>query len=118
MDKSSFSKDTYADKSLNSKVASDTLVSIDSAVVRSLFKMENSGNGNSRGCCTFIKQHKIMIWMERIILIFICIAIAGGFTVPIIIYVRDTDQAGNNTRSISDFNLHNCANTSRQVFVT
>ena len=95
---------------------------IDSAVVPSMFKIDKAkknnelGNGNS--CCNFIRQNKkrILFWIEMIVLICICIAIAGGFTVPIIIYALGTNRA-NNTRSLSDFDLNSCSNTTMQIQV-
>ena len=119
MDKSRSSKE--ADKSLHlekrvSEKPSDT-ISIDSAaVVRSLFKVDEIKKNKSKlnNFCTFIKHNKILIWIERIILVFICIAIAGGFTIPTIIYALNTDR-GENKSLASDFNLDSCPNTTVQV---
>ena len=117
MNKSRSSKE--AGKSLQlekcvSEKPSDTL-SIDSAaVVRSLFKVDETKK-NKSNFCTFIKQYKIFIWIERIFLISICIAIAGGFTVPTIIYALNTDRGENKSLSSSDFNLDSCPNTTAQV---
>ena len=87
----------------------DTL-SINSAVVRSLFKIdENKGNGNK--CYNFIKQKKILIWIERVFLIAVCTAVVGGFTVPIIIYAVNTDRG----QSSSDLDLDSCSNVTIQV---
>lgn len=68
---------------------------------------EANNKSDRRDCCTHLKQSVILVWIERIILISVCVAIAGGFTVPIIIYVIDTDQGGNSTISV-DFDIDNC----------
>ena len=100
-----------------------TTFTIDSAVVRSSFKLRDQSNEQktkmrrNSGSCNFIRQSKILLWMERIVLISICIAIAGGFTVPIIIYAADTYRSGNNTRSFSDFNFDGCQNATAHVQV-
>ena len=69
--------------------------SISSAVVHSLFKMDETREITQKEnkCCTFVKQYnyKILFWLERILLFCFCAAIAGGYTVPIIIYAVDTD---------------------------
>ena len=80
------------------------------AMVRSLFKIDETKKSDGNSC----KQSKIVFWIEKFVLIWICIAVAGGFTVPIIIYALDTDR-GNNTRSLSDFNLNSCPTTLVQV---
>ena len=115
-------KDKEADTRLNvektfleKSIASDAL-SVDIAMprVRSLSKFkidETKNNGEGNSCCIqFIRQNKIVLWIERVVLIWICIAVAGGFSVPIIIYACDTDR-GNNTKSLSDFNLNSCPGT-------
>lgn len=85
------------------------------AMVHSLFKMDETKNKrDGKSCFIFIRQSKIVFWIEKVVLISICIAVAGGFTVPIIIYARDTDR-GNNTRSLGDFNLNSCPTTLVQV---
>ena len=118
MNKSRSSKE--ADKSLQlekcvSEKPSDTL-SIDSAaVVRSLFKVDETKRKNKSNFCTFIKQYKIFIWIQRIFLISICIAIVGGFTVPTIIYALNTDRGENKSLSSGEFNLDSCPNTTAQV---
>ena len=74
-------------RSVYEKLSSNQLV--DSAVVAEFEIIET---GKSR--CTknerysFIKQQKILPWVEKVFLISICATIAGGFTVPIIIYAE------------------------------
>ena len=119
MDNSRFSKE--ANKRLDLEKATSDPLSIHNAVVchDSLFKIDETKNkvGDENRCWTFIKQKTtILFWIERVVLISICIAIAGGFTVPIIIYALDADQ-GNTTRSLSDFDLNSCSNTTVRVKV-
>ena len=114
-------KDKEADTRLNVEktflekpIASDALPVDIAMPVRSQlseFKIdETKNNGEGNSCCIqFIRRSKIVFWIERVVLIWICIAVAGGFSVPIVIYACDTDR-GNNTRSLS-FNLNNCPAT-------
>ena len=93
--------------------------SISSAVVQSLFKMDETREITQKEnkCCTFVKRYprdKILFWLERILLVCFCAAIAGGFTVPIIIYAVDTDL-GNTTKLSSGLDLDSCSNTVTQV---
>ena len=88
--------------------------SISSRVVHSLFKIDETREPKENRCYTFVKQHKILFWVERIFLFCICTAVAGGFTVPIIIYAVDTDL-GNATTLSSDLDFDNCSNTITQV---
>ena len=108
-----------------SQAAMDTAFStftIDSTVVKS-FVQNNEQKTNiwRDSFCNFIKQSKILLWMDGIVLISICIAIAGGFTIPIIIYAADTradtNEGENNTGSLgfSDFNFDSCQNATSQV---
>ena len=101
----------------------DNRSSINSAVVHSLFKIDETSENEAKRneqkenkCYTFIKQHKILFWVERVFLFSICAAVAGGFTVPIIIYAVDTDR-GNTTRLSSDLDFDTCANTVTQVCI-
>lgn len=96
-----------ADKSLPAEKypdkREDTMIS---AIVHSLFKTKEN-KPNQSTCCTTLKQTTILVWTERIFLISICLAVAGGFIVPIIIYAVDTDRGGNSTLSI-DLDIDNC----------
>jgi len=79
------------------------------------FAKESKSDQNN--LCTYLKQTATLVVAERLFLIFICIAVAGGFTVPIIIYALDTDRGDNSTLSI-DFDVDNCPavpNTNVQV---
>ena len=92
---------------------------INSAVVHSLFKIDETRKITQKEnkCCTFVKRYsrdKILFWLERILLVCFCAAIAGGFTVPIIIYAVDRDL-GNTTKLSSDLDLDSCSNTVTQV---
>ena len=97
------------------KKLSDSL-SINSAAVHSLFKIDETREITQKEnkCCTFVKRYNILFWLERITLFCFCAAIAGGFTVPIIIYAIDTDL-GNTTELTSDLDLDSCSNTATQV---
>lgn len=53
---------------------------------------EKKRKSNQYNCCTYLKQTAVLLWTERIILVLVCIAIAAGFTVPIIVYEIDTDR--------------------------
>ena len=98
------------------KLSGNTL-SINSAAVHSLFKLDDERRKitqKDNKCCTFVKQYKILFWLERILLFCFCATIAGGFTVPVIIYAVDMDL-GNNTKLSSDLDLDSCSNTVIQV---
>lgn len=69
---------------------------------------EKKGNSNQYNCYTYLKQTAVLQRMERAILISVCIAIAAGFTVPIIIYAIDTD-GGDNSYTVSlDIDVDSC----------
>ena len=115
-------KPISGDKSQSMDAAFSTFT-IDSTVVKS-FVQNNEQKTNiwRDSFCNFIKQSKILLWMDGIVLISICIAIAGGFTIPIIIYAADTradtNEDGNNTAGslgFSDFNFDSCQNATSQV---
>jgi len=95
-----------AEKSLEKSV-SDKSKTISSEVIRSLLKIDEAQKSkpNQSACCSYLKRNFVLI--ERVVLISICIAIAGGFTVPIIIYAVDTDRGDNSTISI-DIDVDNC----------
>ena len=78
-------------------------------VVRSSFKVddEKKSKSNQYSYCTYLKQTTVLWWTERVILILVCIAIAVGFTVPIIIYAIDTDR-GHNSTLIIDIDVDSC----------
>ena len=113
MDKSWSSKEAgnwkslHLEKRISEKPGADTLSINSATVVRSLFKVDERKKPNF---CTFTKHNKIFI--EWIIVVSICIAIAGGFTIPTIIYALNTDRGENKSLS-SDFNLDSdsCPNT-------
>ena len=97
--------------------------SFKSEVVHS-FKIDESreikqkeSNGYSLCCTSFIKECKILFWIEMVLLIFICTAVAVGFTVPIIIYAVDTDLGNSTQQYSSDLNLDDCSNTATQVCI-
>ena len=50
------------------------------------------------------KSDKALMWIKRIVLILICIVVAGGFSVPIVIYYTEADRGINNP-AISAINL-------------
>ena len=70
-------------------------------------------------CAYFIKEYNILFWLERVLLVFICTAIAGAFTVPIIIYAVDTDLGNSTQLAIysNNLNLDDCSNTATQVCI-
>ena len=82
---------------------------ISEEVVRSSFKVdeEKKSKPSQHNCCTYLKQTAASWWTERVILIFVCMAIAAGFTVPIIIYATDTDRGDISTLSI-DIDVDSC----------
>ena len=92
---------------------------IDSAVVRSFFqidKPEKNKPGRSN-YCTCLKLPAVLVWTERIILIFICAVVAAAFTVPIIIYGVDADRGSDgedNSTLIIDLDLDNCLDENAQ----
>ena len=88
---------------------------ISSEVARSAFKIYEAKENKSDQikCCTYLKQK---VWIERAVLILICVAVVGGFTVPIIIYAVDTDRGDNSTISI-DLDVDNCQISTSDVQV-
>ena len=90
--------------------------SINGVVTHSLFRIDETKESTRRQniCCTFAKRYKILFWVERILLFCFCAAIAGGFTVPIIIFAVDTDL-GNTTELSSDLDFGSCSDTAAQV---
>ena len=86
MDKSLSSKEAKRglnlEKCVPEELAMGDTSSINSAVVRSLFKIDESkrNKGNKIKCYNFIKQKKILIWIERVFLIAVCTAVVGGLT--------------------------------------
>ena len=88
--------------------------SINSTAVHSSFKIDETREQKENRCYTFIKQYKNLFWVERIFLLCICAVVAGGFSIPIIIYAVDTDL-GNTTRLSSDLDFDNCSNAITQV---
>ena len=93
--------------------------SINDVVTHSVFKIDETREITQRQnkCCTFVTgRYKILFsnWLERILLFCFCAAIAGGFTVPIIIFAVDTDL-GNATKFSSDLDFGSCSDTAAQV---
>ena len=86
-----------------SDLKSDT---ISSEVARSAFEIFEAKENKSDHikCCTYLKQK---VWIERVVLISICAAVAVGCTVPIIIYAVDTDRGDNSAISI-DLDVDKC----------
>ena len=66
-------------------------------------------------CCTYLKQGAILVWIERVSVISICIAVAIGFTIPIIIYAVDTDRGSDNSTLSIDLDVDNCPSFDVQV---
>ena len=69
----------------------------------------------ARNCCAYLKQTAVLIWVERVFLILICIAVVVGFTVPIIIYAVDTDRGSDNSTLSIDLDVDNCPSFDMQV---
>ena len=90
--------------------------SISSAVVHSLFNLEETKKQKRKEKCCHLamKQNKIMHWMERIFLVSICTTIAGGFTMPIIIFAVNANQE-DISRLSSALDLGSCSNITSQV---
>ena len=89
-------------------------------VVRSSFKVGEAAKNKSnllqaRNCCAYLKQAAVLIWIERVFLISICVAVAVGFTVPIIIYAVDTDRGSDNSTLSIDLYVDNCPSFDMQV---
>ena len=69
-------------------------------------------------CCSVIKQHKVLVWVERVLLFSICTAVAGAFTVPVIVYYASMDRGNHTaTRFSSDLDFDDCTNTAAYVQV-
>ena len=100
-------------KGLNKSSISSASIN-QSTVVCSLFKIDETREQKENRCYTFIKQYKNLFWVERIFLLCICTAVAGGFSIPIIIYAVNTDL-GNTTRLSSDIDFDICSNAITQV---
>ena len=105
-------KCTAGNACLEAEKGSDKLVSglkneaVGSEVARSAFKIEAKEDKSDQiNCCIYLKKN--VVWIERVVLILICVAVAGGFTVPIIIYAVDTDRGDNSTISIN-LDVDNC----------
>ena len=92
-------------------------LSTDSTVVHSLFKTEEIKKNKQikDKCYRFMKKNKILFWVERIVLCSVCIAVAGGFTVPIIVYGGMNMGQGNTTKLLSDLDLDSCSSITVQV---
>lgn len=90
---------------------------IDSAVVRSFLQADEpqESESNHHSCCTCWKSPAVRVWVERIVLISICVAVAGAFTVPIIIYAVDADRGSDSPTILTDLDLDNCQDESIQV---
>ena len=97
------------EKNLETKCNNDKSGTTSDEVVHSSFKVdeEKKSKSNQNNCYTYLKQTAILWWTERVILISVCIAIAVGFTIPIIIYAIDTDRGDNSTLSI-DIDVDSC----------
>ena len=86
------------------------------AVARSSFTVDESPKiKSSHALCTYLKNTAILVWIERVFVISICIAVAIGFTVPIIIYAADTDRGSDNSTLSIDLNVDNCPSFDMQV---
>ena len=111
-DKHSLNSEKSASKKLNSNQL------IDSAPVE--FKTIETGEIK---CYSFIKRQKFLPWIEKVVLISICVAVAGGFSVPIIMYaVSEDDSSAGNTTTIgkSDnfmIDFDSCSHTIPQVCI-
>ena len=91
------------------KCDSDKSETINDEVVRSSFKVDEGKKSKSSqyNCCTDLRQTAALWWTERVILTVVCIVIAAGFTIPIIIYAIDTDRGENSALSI-DIDVDSC----------
>ena len=116
----SFANDAFADKRLylvaekslekcEEKRDRNKSETISDEVVRFSFKVdeEKKSKSNQYNCCTYLKQAAVSWWTERVILILVCIAIAVGFTTPIIIYAIDTDR-GEHSSLLIDIDVDSC----------
>lgn len=106
---------------IKGRLLSDTASSIKSEVVHS-FKIDESRDIKQKAeskhhTFHFIKEYNILFWMEKVLLIVIFTAVAGGFTVPIIIYAVDTDLGNSTQLHSNDLNLDDCSNTATQVCI-
>ena len=98
--------------------------SISNEVVHSSFKIDEAKGIKQKEnkCCTscftrFIKKYKILLWIENTFLFSICATVAGGFTVPIIIYAVDTDLGNSTLLYSSKLNFDSCSTTALQVYI-
>ena len=115
---------TVGNGCLEAEKDSDELVSdlkieaISREVASSAFKIEAKEDKlDQTTCCIYLKQNMVWsVWIEKVVLILICVAVAGGFTVPIIIYAVDTDRGDNSTISI-DLDVDNCQVSTSDVQV-
>ena len=99
-----------AEKGSDKLVSDLKIEAISSEVACSAFKIEaKEDKSDQTNCCIYLKQNIVWsVWIERVVLILICVAVAGGFTVPIIIYAVDTDRGDNSTISIDLPDVDNC----------
>ena len=86
------------------------------AVARSSFTVDETANvKSSHTLSTCLKQTAILVWIERVFIISVCIAVAIGFTIPIIIYAADTDRGSDNSSLSIDLDVDNCPSFDMQV---
>ena len=95
--------------------------SIDSSTVAySLFAIDRDSDKTEEDkqkenkCYSFLKQRTMLYWVEIVCLFSFCALVAGGFTIPIIIYMERGSNLGTMTASELDFDLDldSCSNTS------
>ena len=109
-DKSTNNVDRSIEKSEDERGRDNSTIS--SSMVRSAFKIDepNESRWNESNCFAYLglKRKTILLWIEKIVLTFICIGVAAGFTTPIIIYAFDKDIGYNASISIGDIDVDNC----------
>ena len=110
-DKSTNDVDRSIEKSEDDRGRDNSTIS--NSMVRSAFKIDESNENkwNESNCFAYLdlKRKTILLWIERIVLTFICVGVAAGFTTPIIIYALDKDVGHNASISIGDLDVDNCS---------
>ena len=79
-------------KSLDNRVSDIKNETINSEEARLALEVceAKENKSDQSNCYTHLKQN--IVWIERVVLTLICVAVAGGFTLPIIRHPRDFDS--------------------------
>jgi len=87
---------------------------IDSLVVKIAFDQDAV-----KDAAKIDRSNKALEWIKKIILVLICIAVAGGFSVPIVIYFVAGDRSIDSATVTINLDVDNCpSNTNYSVQVS